>query len=77
MLTTVFNNLSYWSWSESLAGKLVLAMNSHHLTIAKATFAASLLRPGSTTARKDELPEFHQLLEKAMLKCSPSNVQVC
>lgn len=51
-------------------------MTSHHLTIAKATFAASLLRPDVTKVNRDELPHFHHLLETAMLKCTPSNIQV-
>ena len=55
----------------------VLDMASHHLTIAKATFAASLLRPDVTKLNRDEVPQFHALLEAATLQCSPSNVQVC
>ena len=52
-------------------------MTSHHLTIAKATFAASLLRPDVTKVNRDELPHFHNLLETTVLECTPSNIQVC
>ncbi|RMD43296.1 hypothetical protein DV735_g1799, partial [Chaetothyriales sp. CBS 134920] len=41
-------------------------MSSHHLTVAKATFAASLLRPDVTKIDRSELPHFHSLLEAAM-----------
>jgi hypothetical protein len=47
------------------------------LTVAKATFAASLLRPDVTKVTRDEVPQFQSLLEAAMSKCSPSNIQVC
>jgi hypothetical protein len=50
---------------------------SHHLTIAKATFAASLLRPDITKVNRDDLPEFHQSLDQVVLKCTSYNVQVC
>jgi hypothetical protein len=52
-------------------------MASHHLTIAKATFAASLLRPDVTKVDRNEVPHFHTLLHAAMLECSPANIQVC
>ena len=51
-------------------------MTTHHLTVAKATFAASLLRPDVTKVNRDEVPHFHALLEAVMLKCTPSNIQV-
>jgi hypothetical protein len=50
---------------------------SHHLTIAKATFAASLLRPDITKVNRDDVPQFHQSLDEVVLKCTPYNVQVC
>lgn len=50
---------------------------SHHLTIAKATFAASLLRPDVSKVKRDDLPQFHQKLEEVVLKCTPSTIQVC
>jgi hypothetical protein len=52
-------------------------MASHHLTIAKATFAASLLRPDVTKISRDEIPSFYNFLETTVLKCTPFNVQVC
>jgi hypothetical protein len=52
-------------------------MVNHHLAVAKATFAASLLRPDVTKVNRDEVPQFHALLEAATSQCSPSNVQVC
>ncbi|RMZ79809.1 hypothetical protein DV738_g3119, partial [Chaetothyriales sp. CBS 135597] len=42
-----------------------------------ATFAASLLRPDVTKINRSELPHFHSLLETAMDRCSPSNIQKC
>jgi hypothetical protein len=54
-------------------------MVSHQLAIAKATFAASLLRPDSGFAPipRDLVSEFHTLLDATIAQCSPANVQVC
>jgi hypothetical protein len=54
-------------------------MASHQLAIAKATFAASLLRPDSTfkSVPRDQVSQFHTLLDAAIVQCSPANVQVC
>jgi len=51
-------------------------MASHHITIAKASFAAGLLRPGVTVVNRDSIAEFHQLLETCMSACVPYNIQV-
>ncbi|RMZ83985.1 hypothetical protein DV737_g1261, partial [Chaetothyriales sp. CBS 132003] len=42
-------------------------MANHHLTVAKATFAASLLRPDVTKIDRSKLPQFHSLLEAATI----------
>ncbi|RMZ90062.1 hypothetical protein DV736_g2709, partial [Chaetothyriales sp. CBS 134916] len=52
-------------------------MTNHHLIVAKATFAASLLRPDVTKIDRSELPHFHFLLETATIRCSSSNIQKC
>lgn len=51
-------------------------MSAHHLTIAKASFAAGLLRPDITKVGRDDLTTFHTLLEAATTTCTASNVQV-
>lgn len=54
-------------------------MASHQLAIAKATFAASLLRPDSTfkSVARDQVSQFHTLIDAAIVQCSPANIQVC
>jgi hypothetical protein len=51
---------------------------SHGLTIAKATFAAGLLRPDASAlpVPRDEIKVCHQLVDSALTQCSPANVQV-
>ena len=56
--------------------RFVAKMSSHHITIAKATFAAGLLRPDVTIIHREGTAHFHGLLESAISKCSPSNIQV-
>jgi hypothetical protein len=51
-------------------------MSAHHLTIAKASFAAGLLRPDITKVGREDLTAFHALLEAAISACTPANVQV-
>ena len=51
-------------------------MASHHITIAKASLAAGLLRPDVTVINRDSIAEFHKLLEAAISACSSSNIQV-
>ncbi|CUS07481.1 unnamed protein product [Tuber aestivum] len=50
---------------------------SHQVTIARASLAAGLLRPDPTAVSRDEISSFHALLEQALSKCSPSNIQNC
>ncbi|KAK5139617.1 hypothetical protein LTR04_003450 [Oleoguttula sp. CCFEE 6159] len=52
-------------------------MAAHHIAIAKASLAASLLRPDPTPVPRDEITRFHALLESALTQCSPPNVQAC
>jgi len=54
-------------------------MASHQLAIAKAAFAASLLRPDTAVEplTRDAITHFHGLLDSALAQCSPANVQVC
>ena len=51
-------------------------MVSHQVAIAKAAFAAGLLRPDPTSVSRDEISLFYALLDKAIAQCSPHNVQV-
>jgi hypothetical protein len=51
-------------------------MSSHLLTIAKASFAAGLLRPDITKVGHEDLTTFHTLLEAAIDACTPRNIQV-
>ncbi|KAL4894507.1 hypothetical protein BDV59DRAFT_175591 [Aspergillus ambiguus] len=53
------------------------AMASHHLAIAKASFSAGLLRPDPTSVPRDEITAFHSALDRALLHCSPANIQTC
>ncbi|KAF1808225.1 hypothetical protein P152DRAFT_384175, partial [Eremomyces bilateralis CBS 781.70] len=52
-------------------------MTSISLSVAKASFAAGLLRPDPTPVSRDELSRFHTLLNTVLLECSPTNVQQC
>lgn len=51
-------------------------MASHHLTIAKASLAAGLLRPDVTIVNRDTIAEFHKLIETVISTCSASSIQV-
>lgn len=51
-------------------------MSAHHLAIAKASFAAGLLRPDITKIGREDLTTFHTLLEAAINACTPRNIQV-
>lgn len=51
-------------------------MAGHHLSLAKATFAASLFRPDVTKVTRDDLAQFHSALEVACAQCSHGNIQV-
>ncbi|TLD08843.1 uncharacterized protein PgNI_06895 [Pyricularia grisea] len=52
-------------------------MASPQLVIAKASFSAVLLRPDPTSCTRDEIEHFHTLLNTAITRCSPANVQKC
>jgi hypothetical protein len=51
-------------------------MAAHQLTIEKAKFSAGLLKPDITAITRDEIAYFLSLLDNAVAKCSPSNIQV-
>ena len=51
-------------------------MAAHHLSLAKATFAASLFRPDVTKVTRDDLAQFHSALEVVSTQCSHYNIQV-
>ncbi|ELR08874.1 hypothetical protein VC83_01767 [Pseudogymnoascus destructans] len=52
-------------------------MASHQIAIAKATFAASLLRPDPVPVPRDDVAQFHTLLGAVSTQCSPTNIQKC
>lgn len=51
-------------------------MAAHHMSLAKATFAASLLRPDVTKVSRDDLAQFQATFEKTLRKCTPKHIQV-
>ncbi|RDW88284.1 hypothetical protein BP6252_00316 [Coleophoma cylindrospora] len=52
-------------------------MASHQFAIAKASFSAGLLRPDPISLSREDIAQFHSLLNEAVLQCSPKNVQKC
>ncbi|OAP61690.1 hypothetical protein AYL99_03893 [Fonsecaea erecta] len=52
-------------------------MAAHHISLAKASFGASLLRPDVTKVSRDDLPTFHNAFEAALARCSNRNIQTC
>ncbi|MCJ1475857.1 hypothetical protein MMC13_004521 [Lambiella insularis] len=52
-------------------------MASHTLAIAKASLAAGLMRPDPIPVSRDHIAHFHELLDTALAKCSPGNIQRC
>lgn len=52
-------------------------MAAHQVTIAKATFTASLLRPDVTRISRDEVAQFHTLLDRVVRTGTTENIQVC
>ncbi|KAL9114696.1 MAG: hypothetical protein Q9227_001374 [Pyrenula ochraceoflavens] len=52
-------------------------MASHQYAIAKASFAAGLLRPDFSAITRDEIANFHQSLDAALSRCTPQNIQTC
>ena len=51
-------------------------MASHLVAIAKASLAASLLRADPVPVSRDDMNNFHALLDVALNQCSPANIQV-
>jgi hypothetical protein len=51
-------------------------MAGHEVAVAKATFAASLLRPDVTNVSRDEIPRIHTLIENVMHNGSTTTIQV-
>ena len=51
-------------------------MTTPQLAIAKAGFAASLLRPDPVSVTRDGAEELYALLEAVLQQCSPTNIQV-
>jgi hypothetical protein len=47
-----------------------------HISIAKASFSASLLRPDVTKVSRDDVAVFHDAFEAMLTKCSGRNIQV-
>ncbi|OQE35414.1 hypothetical protein PENCOP_c013G03665 [Penicillium coprophilum] len=45
------------------------------VVIAKAAFAACLLRPDPSSVPHDEISDFHTCLERSLSHCSPANIQ--
>ncbi|KAI9827704.1 MAG: hypothetical protein M1819_006905 [Sarea resinae] len=52
-------------------------MASHQLAIAKASLFACLVRPDPVAVPRDDIAHFHILLDRALLQCSPTNIQNC
>ncbi|KAK5058788.1 hypothetical protein LTR84_011052 [Exophiala bonariae] len=52
-------------------------MAAHHLSLAKATFAASLLRPDITKVSRDDITHFQTIFDQTLHKCTPKNIQAC
>lgn len=51
-------------------------MASHQVAIAKASFAASLLRQDPVAVHWDEIGPFHKQLDETLAICSSDNIQV-
>ncbi|KEF54765.1 uncharacterized protein A1O9_09207 [Exophiala aquamarina CBS 119918] len=52
-------------------------MAAHHMSLAKATFAASLLRPDVTKVSRDDLEHFQSMFDKTLRNCTIQNIQAC
>ncbi|KAL8827786.1 MAG: hypothetical protein Q9191_002975 [Dirinaria sp. TL-2023a] len=52
-------------------------MAAHSLAIAKASLAAGMLRPDPVPVSRNEVANFHTLLESVCMRCTPANVQFC
>ncbi|KAI5780883.1 hypothetical protein EDC01DRAFT_667589 [Geopyxis carbonaria] len=54
-----------------------MAATSHQLAIAKASLSAGLLRAAPAPVSRDDITEFHNLLDQTLTICSPENIQNC
>ncbi|ERF74050.1 hypothetical protein EPUS_03865 [Endocarpon pusillum Z07020] len=52
-------------------------MAAHQLTIERAKFSACLLKPDIPTVNRDQVAVCLERLDKAVSRCSPSNIQSC
>jgi len=50
--------------------------NTTNIIVAKASFAAALLRPDPTSINREETSRFQKLLDDTVLQCTPANIQV-
>ena len=65
-----FTSIIEFRWYE-------LMMAQHHMSIAKAAFAASLLRPDVTKINRDDIARFHQDIEACLSRCTAKTIEVC
>ncbi|MCJ1352982.1 MAG: hypothetical protein MMC33_002966 [Icmadophila ericetorum] len=52
-------------------------MASHSLAIAKASFSATFMRPDPTSVPREKIEILHDLLDRVLTQCSPTNIQRC
>ncbi|KIW21369.1 hypothetical protein PV08_01949 [Exophiala spinifera] len=52
-------------------------MASHHISLAKAAFGASLFRADVTKVTREDLTKFHEVFDATLACCSRHNVQKC
>ena len=55
---------------------VVLVMAGHALAIAKASFAAGMMRPDPAPVLRTDVSKFHSALDDLVSQCTPANVQV-
>lgn len=60
----------------SLISALYSRMSAHSVTISKASFAASLLKPDPTPVSRPEVAQFHSDLDALLQRCSNFSIQV-
>lgn len=66
----------YCAVSKSFGIQVYEVMASHSLAIAKASLAASLMRPEPASVPKADVAHFHRLLDALLSRCTATNVQV-
>lgn len=54
----------------------LVTMASANIIVAKASFAAALLRPDPTSINREETSRFQKILDDTVLQCTPANIQV-